>query len=138
MGTLQLGPMIIKYEWIIFLFSSFIVYLVLRIWLKEDDQFRQKFIDTIFNTVFIGFLTYKFSLILFKPIMIIENPSSILFYTGGTKGVLLGVILSVIYIIWKTKREKWKTSVVLTGIFYTITTLITSFWFMRTLLYFIL
>lgn len=136
MGTLQLGPIIIKYEWIVFLLSAIIVYFVLSRWLKDEKLFQQKFLDAIINTVFIGFLTYKFSLVLFKPIMVIENPSSLLYYTGGTKGGMLGIIFAVIYLMWKTKRENWRFSVVFTGVFYTIITFITSFWLLRTILYF--
>lgn len=135
MGSLHIGRFMIKYEWIIFLISIAVVYFVLKRWLKNDQQFQQTFIDAIFNTAFIGFLTYKFSVVLFKPMMLFENPISVLYFTGGKKGGILGVILAICYLVWKTKREKWQGVVVWQGVFYTVISFVTAFWLFRTLLY---
>lgn len=134
MGTIHIGRIMIKYEWIIFFVSIALVYIVLRQWLKKDEQFREKFIDALINTAIIGFLTYKFSIVLLKPMIVIDNPISILYHTGGFKGAIIGIIVSVAYLVWKLKRENWQISIVATGIFYSIMTFFTSFWLLQTII----
>lgn len=137
MGTLHIGPLLIKYEWIIFLLSIGVVYFILRQWTKADRNFQQTFIDAIFNTAFIGFLTYKFSTIVLKPQLLFTNPISILYATGGKKGAILGMLVASSYLVWKKKRENWQATVVGMGVFYTIASFVTAFWLLRTLFYLI-
>ncbi|MBA4538574.1 hypothetical protein H1Z61_15920 [Bacillus aquiflavi] len=137
MGAFQLGAFTIKYEWIMILFSGMITYIVIKNWTKEDRKFQTSFLDTIFNALIIGFLIYKFSLALFKPALIFDNPLGLLYFTGGIKGAFLGVSAAFFYVVWKMKKEKWLPVIVFKGLIYIIATFFLSFWVFRTLFFLI-
>ncbi len=123
----------IKHLYIIVLISGIVAYFAMKWVTKNDKLFQQLFLNTMFNAVFIWFFTFKFSTIIFQPDILINNPFSILYFTGGTKGSILGLLLAIIYVIFSMKKKeigfkKWFTAFV-----YGIVTFFISFWLLRSL-----
>jgi hypothetical protein len=122
-----------KYEWMIILLAGIITYFLLKK-LLNNKPFQKEFLDAIFNVVIIGFLVYKFSFILFRPSAFWENPVSILYFTGGSKGFILALVIGFLYMAWMIKKRTWSLIEFTEGTVYSILTFAVSFWLVRTLL----
>lgn len=133
MGVLQLGPFNIKYEWLLLLFAAIATYFVIKRMLT-NKKFQEKFIDTTINVIILSFLIYKFSIILFRPELIFENPIALFYFNGGTKGLALALIIGGIYLFWKVRKNKWNMADFVKGIIYTAISFLLSYWLLRTLL----
>ncbi|MBS4189410.1 hypothetical protein KHA94_04150 [Bacillus sp. FJAT-49705] len=136
MEAIFIGPFIIKYEWI-WVFISFIsAYFMMKYKTKTDREFQQFFMDSVINAVIIGFITFKLSIVLFQP-SILKNPLLILYSSGGKKGIIIGLVLGLIYIVWKHRKGKWSLDVWIRSIVYGIVTFFITFWLSRTLFFLI-
>lgn len=133
MGILQLGPLTIKYEWLLLLFAGFTTYFVLRIKLK-NKSFQKEFIDAAMNVTILSFLIYKFSVILFRPNLLFENPIALLYFDGGRKGLVLALITGTVYLFWKVRKMKWNNVDFVKGVIYTAISFLLTYWLLRTLL----
>ncbi|WP_162987243.1 hypothetical protein [Metabacillus litoralis] len=101
--ALQVGPFTIQYFWIISISSFIATYFILDGLLKETTA--KKFMKQHFWTVvFIIFITYKFSVVLFYPQLLLTNRW--LFLTGGNNGIYLGLCLSLIFLLRNMVRER--------------------------------
>ncbi|PGT81341.1 hypothetical protein [Metabacillus sp. B2-18] len=101
--ALQLGPFTIQLFWIISFFSFLATYFILDGLLKESTI--KKFMKQYFWTVvFIIFITYKFSVVLFQPHLLLTFRW--FFLTGGKSGIYLGLCLSLIFLVWNMVRER--------------------------------
>ncbi|MGM7703576.1 peroxiredoxin family protein [Pseudalkalibacillus sp. Hm43] len=105
MSYIQIGSMIIRTEWILLAVTIIVGFVVAKIQLHNHAE-RKKYVDTIFNAVLIGLLVWKGSIILFQPFMVIDHPMSLLYFTGGVKGVWLGLISGAAYLIYKMKKDQ--------------------------------
>lgn len=71
--------------------------------ITKKEPGKQLF-DLVLNSVFWGLLIWKGSLLLLEPRLIMESPLSLLYFTGGTKGFILGTLGTLIYLIFKTRK----------------------------------
>lgn len=133
MGILQLGPFNIKYEWLLLLFAAIATYFVLKK-MFTNKRFQKEFIDTTINVTILSFLIYKFSIILFRPELIFENPIALFYFNGGTKGLVLALIIGALYLFWKVRKNKWNMADFVEGVIYTAISFLLSYWLLRTLL----
>lgn len=128
----------IKYEWIILLAAGIISYLVIKKQLKHEGEFQKSFLDALINSAFLYFIVYKFSIILIRPSIIIENPLGILYFTGGLKGYIIAGIACVLYLGWTYKNRNWPFRKVVHALGYSIVTFLLAFLAIRTLFILIL
>lgn len=133
LNAFQIGPFIIKYTWIFALLALVITYFLLKKTLKEDEKFLGEFLDALVNSLFIGVISYKISILLYRPELLTTNPLSALYLSGGVKEWLTAISLAFLYLGWKYKKNKWPGRLTGMGIVYGIVTLITCFWLVRTL-----
>ncbi|MDQ0229929.1 hypothetical protein [Metabacillus malikii] len=111
--AVQIGPFIIQYFLIIVLLTFFINYVLIQLLINniEIKQFiKQYYITMVLMTLF----TYKFGIILFQPDILFTKYW--FYFTGGTKAMYLGFILSILFLIWQMFSKKLSTKVVVTGI----------------------
>lgn len=66
----------------------------------------KKILDTFLNCLFIWFLTWKLSYILIEPNLVLKNPLSILYYTGGAIGIIIATFVSFIYLVVKIDKNQ--------------------------------
>ncbi|UII54123.1 hypothetical protein LS684_10425 [Cytobacillus spongiae] len=135
MGVFQLGPLSVKYEWILMFLAGWIAYIVMKKVTEKDSSFQNEWVEAFMNSLFIYLLTYKFSIVIFRPDLIIDHPVALLYFTGGTRGSILGMIVIILYLIWKIKKHQWNKAQVVSVIVYGFVTFALSFWLLRTLFY---
>jgi hypothetical protein len=133
METIVLGPLLIPYKWLYFILAGITTYITVKITLKENKSFFKMFMDELTNALFLWFLFYKFSIILFRPRILFERPIEILYFTGGSKGLLLGTFVAVLFFIRKAYKNKWSVLLTIHAAVYTLLTFIISYWIIHTL-----
>ncbi|SHT38642.1 Uncharacterised protein [Mycobacteroides abscessus subsp. abscessus] len=132
METMVFGPLIIPFKWLYFLLAGITTYITVKIILKENKAFFKMFFDELINALFLWFLIFKFSTVLFRPSILFERPIEILYFTGGSKGLLLGTFIAVIFFIRKVHKNKWSISLTLRAAVYTLLTFVISYWIIHT------
>ncbi|MEB2298463.1 hypothetical protein LAV72_02320 [Lysinibacillus xylanilyticus] len=80
------------------LVAFFIVWLVLRV------QFSKKWAGVYGDAVFTFILVWKFSIIVTDFKAVIAQPFALLYFNGGTIGVLLGVMAASLQLWWKRQK----------------------------------
>lgn len=97
MSTIALGPLMIRVDILVFIISAVVGYLALKVRLRTREE-SPWMLDTYVNALIIGFVVWKFSMIIFDPIRTIQYPLSLLYFTGGDKGIWLGTALALVYV----------------------------------------
>lgn len=104
-GTISFGPLMLRADLLIFLLSAMIGYIVLMIKLRGSEA-GGWIKDTYVNAVGIGFFLWKFSMLFFDPQAALSNPLSLLYFSGGQRGLGLGIIGGVAYLIYRSYRSR--------------------------------
>lgn len=117
MSVIQLGPFLLKTGILLFIISAMFGYGMVKFRLnriEETEEIGYKYA----NALIIGVLVWKGTFILFDPIAVFHQPSSLLYFDGGDKGILLGVITAALYLgyLIQSKEKKWLLNVDLIGI----------------------
>lgn len=99
-GAWIVGPIIIQKHWLLYIASISIAYVVFRIAVNN-----KQIADILWNGFFVFFVIWKASYALFHPAAVIQHPLSMLYFHGGSKGVMLGFIGAAGYFLWKSKRS---------------------------------
>lgn len=130
-----LGPLVIKIEWIKLAISFLVSFLIVKIVTKDDHNFQKQVFDILFNAILIIIIIFKFSIVLFRPSLLWNNLLGIVYFTGGTKGMVLGSITSFIYILLKSKKQKLWTLPFLQVILIAIASTVFFYWITDFLLF---
>lgn len=100
------GSLIIKYNWIAFAFSALAAYMAMKFWLRDKVDIKKPILEDITNVFFWAFIIWKFSVIIFNPVSVINNPYYILYFSGGKRGILLAAIAVLIFLIIQSRKHK--------------------------------
>ncbi|MBD8499605.1 hypothetical protein [Paenibacillus arenosi] len=100
------GPFIIKYSYIAFALSALAAYTAMKYWLKDMNEVNTPVLDDITNVSFWSLLVWKFSVVIFNPIQIFNNPYYLLYFNGGERGIWLAAIVALIFLIMKSKKRE--------------------------------
>ncbi|WP_270182400.1 hypothetical protein [Alkalihalobacillus sp. CinArs1] len=71
--------------------------------------------DLAFETVVTFIIAWKASLIIVSPLLVVESPLSLLYFTGGETGYIIGLFISMVYLHWKLKGDNRKNNLYLLG-----------------------
>lgn len=104
MHFVNIGPLHVQLEWIFIGVSIFISVFILKFYLRRLGLDDKKFIEIVWNGIFIYILVWKFSLLIFNPNLVIQSPLSILYFTGGEKGLWLGFAVTFLYMLKNAKK----------------------------------
>lgn len=107
-ATLQVGPFILKTQLLIIILSAFVGYSVMRYRLKTavyPDKRMIEAIETIENSLIIVLMVWKFSLILFDPVSVVTKPLTLLYFSGGERGIWLAAVVAIIYFYYRSKKD---------------------------------
>jgi len=80
------------------LVTFFIVWLILRL------QFSKKWSELYSDAIFTFIIVWKLSLLVTDFKTVVNNPITLLYFNGGTMGVLLGVIVASLQ-IWRKRQS---------------------------------
>jgi hypothetical protein len=125
--TVYFGPILMKASWLMIIFSILCAYAVIVIYLRKDEPLLNQLSSILMNAFFLYVIIFKFSFLLFRPTIFLYNLEGILFFTGGTKGAILALIASVLYITFQLYKHHLFTRKVLFAIFYGSVTIFTAF-----------
>ena len=105
-------------KWIIFGIAIVIGFVFLKLWLlrSQKKETGKQLFEIALNSVFWGFLIWKGSLLLLEPKLIIESPMSLLYFTGGTKGFIIGILGALIYFVLKARKLNITNLIILQSI----------------------
>ncbi|HVJ49334.1 hypothetical protein [Desulfitobacterium sp.] len=108
-ANLQIGPLVLRIQWLVIILSIFIGNLMIRYRLKRfadlEDSIKDQIIVSIEESAVIAILTWKFSVVLFDPIRIVTSPLAILYYSGGERGIGLALVVVLVYFYYHSKKE---------------------------------
>ncbi|PPA87989.1 hypothetical protein C4A76_10980 [Brevibacillus laterosporus] len=103
----QLGPFFIKSSWIVIVVSAVVGYLVMKLRIKQANLGASELMDnTIGSLILLGIVIWKGSYLFLHPQKVIDNPMTLLYYSGGVTGIWIAVAscMALLY-IW-SKRQK--------------------------------
>ncbi|MGN7426548.1 redoxin domain-containing protein [Cytobacillus praedii] len=105
-------------KWVILGISILIGFVFLKLWLLRSPkkELGKQLFELAVNSVFWGFLIWKGSLLLLEPKLIVESPMSLLYFTGGTRGFILGILGAFIYFVLKARKLKITNLMILKSI----------------------
>jgi hypothetical protein len=100
------GPLMIKYNWIAIAFSALAAYIAMKYWLKGRPDISKPILEDITNVLFWALLIWKFSVIIFNPVAVLNNPYYILYFSGGERGIWLSAIVVLIFLSIQSKKRR--------------------------------
>lgn len=106
MAPLTLGPLVLDRELVFLLLSLLSGYVILKYRMVQTTNTDFGLDDVFINSILLGFLVWKFSLILFDPIGVMNQPIGLLYFDGGSKGTWLAVVAVLAYLLFKRRRKR--------------------------------
>lgn len=106
MDIIQIGSFTILLKWFLLgvaILFGLVLIKVLPLQLPNREQ-KKAVYDLLTNSVFLGFFIWKGSLLLLEPSLVIKSPLSLLYFTGGSSGLVLAIIFSISYFIYKARK----------------------------------
>lgn len=95
----------LRADLLMFLLSAVIGYSVLSIRLRHREEGRW-IKDSYVTALGIGFFLWKFSMLIFDPLEALANPLSLLYFSGGQRGLWLGALGGMAYLAYKGYRNR--------------------------------
>lgn len=106
MTNMQLGPLVLNTELLVFLAAGMIGVLALRMGGKHlDKEEREKDISVAWSAVVIWIAVWKGSLLLVDPVSVVNHPMSLLFFSGGRIGVWMAIAAALLWCGYKYRRH---------------------------------
>ncbi|QOR68673.1 hypothetical protein IM538_11445 [Cytobacillus suaedae] len=133
--SITIGPFLIKNVWIVIFIAGLISYIVMEIRIRKFPELQPSLLNEMGNGLVICLLIYKFSIVLFRPSILFTNPQGILFFTGGTKGLVLGLLICFLYLGWQIKKRKLKVKNVIDVLGFGLLTSLVTYYLLVTFLY---
>jgi peroxiredoxin len=107
LDVIEIGPFLIKTTTIIYLFAGLLGYLGVLYRLKDQPAQRKHIAEIISSAALLALFIWKFSYALFNPLKAWENPSSVLYFSGGDAGIWLGLLVAVVYMVVQVKKRQF-------------------------------
>lgn len=110
MQVIMLGPLMLKYSLLMMMIAVATGYLVTLFWTRHlDTTIRKPLLDDLMIMLLVGILIWKFSPLVFDTMAVIRSPLSLLYYTGGTQGILLAIIANILMLVYQCfkHRKPW-------------------------------
>ncbi|WP_336788302.1 prolipoprotein diacylglyceryl transferase family protein [Paenibacillus sp. MMO-177] len=110
-GVLQLGPFLIRTDWLYYGLSILLGLAIARKLILKKSPEDLRHLESFTGALLIGILLWKVSPIFTEP-QILKKPLTLLLYPGTSLGITLayiGAALYLIYTVWK-KKYNWRAS----------------------------
>lgn len=99
MSFIHIGNITLQTEWGATLLALLLFMLIEKFIRKKSSGWFQ---DVLINYI----LVWKLSYILFEFPLFISNPLSVLYFNGGSRGHILGLLVAFLLLVRKTKKNK--------------------------------
>ncbi|MFC4598260.1 TlpA family protein disulfide reductase [Cohnella hongkongensis] len=103
--NLQLGTTVLNIELLVYLAAGIAGALAVQYRQRRNPE-KERQIGDAWNAVFIWLLVWKGSLFLFDPAGVIARPLSLLFFSGGTRGIWLASLVALAYLFLRHYRRE--------------------------------
>jgi prolipoprotein diacylglyceryltransferase len=107
---LQLGPIMLKYSWLLWAIAAVTGYRVMIYRLKKAEQVDKSVLEVLSTALLIAIISWKLSPLLLSTDLW-KNPLSVLFVSGSDQGAIIGFTFGVIYTgikCWKKGSLAWQ------------------------------
>ncbi|MDN4094598.1 MULTISPECIES: hypothetical protein [Bacillales] len=105
-GAIQIGPFAINAGIFTFILCSLLGYLAIKKRLENEKGTKDVISQMVMNLIFITFVLWKFSYVIFHPLETIRHPISIIYFSGGERGIWLAGIATIVYITVQIARKR--------------------------------
>lgn len=113
---LSIGSFPVKMVWLAILGAALIAYGLLALKLRKEPD-NKDLLDVLSNGVVLCWFVWKISYAVLHPILTVKQPFNLLYFNGGETGLVLGIIFSLLYLLWTSgKRELDRSRVFYAGI----------------------
>ncbi len=107
MQVIMLGPLMLKYSLLMMIIAVAAGYWVALLRTRHlGAAERRPVMDDLMTTLLIGILIWKFSTIVFDFRSVIRSPLSLLYFSGGTPGIILAAIVGILILAYKCIRQR--------------------------------
>lgn len=115
MQIIQIGSLAVSLKWLILGIAILLGLVTIKLWLKgtQENEIHKKVFDLIANGIFLGFIVWKGSLLILEPSLVIKSPMSLLYFTGGTPGLVIAALSAIIFVVYKSLRMKLSNLLIL-------------------------
>ncbi|NWL88022.1 hypothetical protein DMN77_10520 [Paenibacillus sp. 79R4] len=103
MANLQIGTFVLNIELLIYFIAGIAGVLIVR-YRDRNHAERERRAGQAWNAVFLWIIVWKASLMLFDFQGVIRHPLSLVFFSGGLRGVWLASIISLAYLFLRNYR----------------------------------
>ncbi|WP_163859934.1 peroxiredoxin family protein [Paenibacillus elgii] len=110
METWTWGPFILQKSMLVVIAAVAAGYVISRLRLK-GSSIRGTFGAIVSNALLMWVISWKLSILVFDPGSVLASPMSLLYFSGGDKGVWLATLLSGIYVWFRAKKAKLNAAV---------------------------
>lgn len=131
LDTFQISFLTIQYEWLYAAVAFTVTYFTIEYITRKNTQVQKQVTETVLNNLILWLITYKLSVIFFRPSIILDNPLGIIYFWGGIKGQILATFVVLIYFSLKAIKLKWPNPKILLVTF--IVTFMLTYLLIRTL-----
>lgn len=109
-GILQLGPFMIRMDWVVLAVSGFAGYAAMQWKCKRSDIHDRSFLEPLVNALLIIFFVWKMSPILLSPSLLREHPLLWLTIPGTDIGWWFGLAVVAFYLYrsWREIGVPWR------------------------------
>lgn len=104
MPNLQLGPLVLNMDLLVYLFAGIASVLAIRL-RSRGHMNREILLSQAWNSIFLWLVMWKGSLLFFDPMSVIRYPQALLFFDGGAKGLWLATIVAISYLCYRYKLK---------------------------------
>ncbi|MFC4303680.1 peroxiredoxin family protein [Cohnella boryungensis] len=102
--NLQIGTFVLNLELLVYIAAGFIGVLAVRYRLRGSPD-RDRLVSDAGNAVLVWLLVWKGSLLLFDPAAVLKHPLSLVFFSGGIKGLWLASLLALAFIFLRNYKR---------------------------------
>ena len=103
--AVQIGPFLLKMSTLAVIVSIATGFLAITFLVKKDRATRGALTELLSNAVLLGFLVWKFSYALFHLDQVVQNPSSLLYFSGGERGAWLAALAVLVYFSVRLRKK---------------------------------
>jgi prolipoprotein diacylglyceryltransferase len=106
----HVGPFLLRLDWLIVILCGIVGSFGMKFRLKRYTEMK-RVCDSAFNSIFysvlITLLSWKFSYALFHPMMTLTNPTAVLYLNEGDKGKYIAFTLGILYLLFRAKKDRF-------------------------------
>lgn len=104
--VIQLGPFLVKMSMLIRVVSILLAFASVHLRLREERELKKTIWEIMSGGILLGFVVWKFSYILLYPSKAMEQPASILYFSGGDRGFWLAMIAVLVYLVVTVRKRE--------------------------------